>query len=425
MSIETVEIAALDMRSGTQVRVAIDSEIVYEYAGHLDELPKPVAFRIEGREQLVLAAGFHRIAATEVAGQHSAEVEVREGTFEDALIFACQSNLKHGVRMTAADKRKAIRTLLREVPGRSARWYAEAVGCSHNTVLKVQNGLEGDDGGPRLTPPKEDKAPEVPEDAEPVTAPVTAAPEKGDKTSDRWGTPPHILDAARAVLGAFDLDPATEERANENVQAERIYTEADNGLEQEWAGKVWLNPPYSDPGPWMRKAQAEHAAKRVSDVIGIVPASTDVGWFGDVMWESSLCFLTGRPAFFDLIANEYRGAGRGAVVVFYIGERRETFAKHFDPLGQIVLPHAGTAWSVRRKHKGLCEVCGAACSTGRHCAEHKQLVGRADREWRTQAIEAAEDMKRGSGAVLPASIAVRVGADLADVKKLLIERGLL
>lgn len=56
-------------------------------------------------------------------------------------------------------------------------------------------------------------------------------------------TPAHVVAAARAVLGAIDLDPASCAEANETVRAERYLTTADNGLCHYWSGRVFLNPP--------------------------------------------------------------------------------------------------------------------------------------------------------------------------------------
>jgi hypothetical protein len=58
-------------------------------------------------------------------------------------------------------------------------------------------------------------------------------------------TPVKFLDAARDALGGFDLDPASSDLAQRVVKAAHYFTEATNGLAQEWrARSVWLNPPY-------------------------------------------------------------------------------------------------------------------------------------------------------------------------------------
>lgn len=61
---------------------------------------------------------------------------------------------------------------------------------------------------------------------------------------DEWYTPPEIIHA----LGSFDLDPASCKEAYKiNHSAKKIYTIEDDGLSRDWHGRVWLNPPYSNP----------------------------------------------------------------------------------------------------------------------------------------------------------------------------------
>lgn len=61
--------------------------------------------------------------------------------------------------------------------------------------------------------------------------------------SAEWYSPPELLESARRVMGGIDLDPASSHTANKLVGATRIHTLADDGLEQRWSGRVWLNPP--------------------------------------------------------------------------------------------------------------------------------------------------------------------------------------
>ena len=58
---------------------------------------------------------------------------------------------------------------------------------------------------------------------------------------DEWPTPPHIIEAVAAALGAIDLDPCAS-RAN-RVPATVCYTVADDGLAQPWDGRVSWRPP--------------------------------------------------------------------------------------------------------------------------------------------------------------------------------------
>lgn len=55
-------------------------------------------------------------------------------------------------------------------------------------------------------------------------------------------TPLWVVEAARKLLGDFDLDPATTVFANETrVKAKNFYTEG--ALDKSWFGRVFLNPP--------------------------------------------------------------------------------------------------------------------------------------------------------------------------------------
>lgn len=60
--------------------------------------------------------------------------------------------------------------------------------------------------------------------------------------SDEWYTPLSLIQS----LGEFDLDPAAPEHPLWRT-AKVMMDKNINGLKQSWGGRVWLNPPYSQP----------------------------------------------------------------------------------------------------------------------------------------------------------------------------------
>lgn len=75
--------------------------------------------------------------------------------------------------------------------------------------------------------------------------------------SVEWYTPAKYLDGVREVLGEIDLDPASSEEANKTVRARKIFD--DRGLELNWFGRVFLNPPYG-----VEKIEIDGVQRRVS-----------------------------------------------------------------------------------------------------------------------------------------------------------------
>lgn len=114
-------------------------------------------------------------------------------------------------------------------------------------------------------------------------------------TSDHWSTPWTIIRRCEAEFGAFDLDPCCEV---ETAKAPRFFTPVEDGLRQHWFGRVWLNPPYSDPQPWLEKAIVETRANRASLVIALLPVATDTVWFHRCVKDvAKIRFIQGRVRF--------------------------------------------------------------------------------------------------------------------------------
>lgn len=95
------------------------------------------------------------------------------------------------------------------------------------------------------------------------------------------------------ALGPFDLDPCSPVDRPWDTAALHYSIEND-GLHQDWAGMVWMNPPYSEVEFWMARL-AEH-----NDGIAIVFARTETQWWFDTIWghAASLLFIRGRVTFY-------------------------------------------------------------------------------------------------------------------------------
>ncbi len=170
-------------------------------------------------------------------------------------------------------------------------------------------------------------------------------------SSDTWNTPASFLELVRAVMGGIDVDPASNEDAQAVVHAATFYTLATNGLAREWTGRVYLNPPYSDPSPLVLKLLGELDAGRATEAIVLVNARTGSGWFQALAVRAWRCDVRKRIKFWRPERPE-GSTGRTSSVAFYVGPHVRRFARVFRPLGTVTSPAAGI------RDKKPCAVCG-------------------------------------------------------------------
>ena len=153
---------------------------------------------------------------------------------------------------------------------------------------------------------------------------------------NEWYTPAPYVEAARACLGAIDLDPASAPAAQETIRAARFFTRDDDGLKQEWHGRIWLNPPYAQPDitRFIVKLLAEIAAGRATEAILLTHNYTDTAWFHAAAGQcAALCFTRGRIRFVGA-SGEIAAPTQGQAF-FYFGPGIERFRASFGSFGFI------------------------------------------------------------------------------------------
>lgn len=114
-------------------------------------------------------------------------------------------------------------------------------------------------------------------------------------TSDHWATPRGVFAAISRRYGPFDLDACATQYT---AKCPLWYGEQDNGLEQPWRGRVWVNPPYSNPRPWIARAVEAVQRGEAERVVMLLPSATDTTWFHDlVLPNAEVVFVRGRIRF--------------------------------------------------------------------------------------------------------------------------------
>lgn len=151
---------------------------------------------------------------------------------------------------------------------------------------------------------------------------------------NEWYTPAEHIERARRVLGGFDVDPASNPIAQKTVRAGAYYTEETNGLDKEWNGNVWLNPPYAQPAisHFADKMVEEYTSGRCAEAIVLTHNYTDTAWHQSMSLAcSAICLPKGRIRF-ESPTGEKASPTQGQTF-FYFGNNIDAFRREFSEIG--------------------------------------------------------------------------------------------
>lgn len=90
--------------------------------------------------------------------------------------------------------------------------------------------------------------------------------------NDEWGTKRTLFNKLDREFN-FTLDVSA---TAENAKCQRFFTKDDDGLSKTWRGVVWMNPPFSEIGIWLKKAVESKCT-----VVSLVPTRTNPPWWND------------------------------------------------------------------------------------------------------------------------------------------------
>ena len=152
--------------------------------------------------------------------------------------------------------------------------------------------------------------------------------EKSANSTDEWYTPKEIIDA----LGKFDLDPCAPVHPLWKT-ADVMYNKDNDGLRQEWFGRVWLNPPYSKP---LMLHFVERLSEHVNG-IALLFNRCDSNIFQDIIFEraTAMKFLRNRIKFFRPDGTRGDSPGCGSILIAF-GEENAEVLRTCDIAGKYV-----------------------------------------------------------------------------------------
>jgi hypothetical protein len=222
-----LDLEQLRLDERTQLRVAHSAATLTEYAERMQrgptgqvidpdgqEWPAVVAFYDAEEGVYWVADGHHRVSAAREAELSEFQADVRNGTLRDAVMYAANANTKHGIRLTTADKRRAIKAVLSYPEGweMTDRKVAELCGSTHPTVAACRREVRPHEYADEIAP---QPAARRDEDIDGLGG---AVPPKIRKPAAAQQPAP-IIKAEAGELSALPLESAPDQTSFEQLRA--------------------------------------------------------------------------------------------------------------------------------------------------------------------------------------------------------------
>lgn len=136
--------------------------------------------------------------------------------------------------------------------------------------------------------------------------------------NDEWLTPPEIIRS----LGVFDLDPCSPIDRPWDTAKNHLNIN-DDGLNQAWAGRIWLNPPYGkETFKWLARLASHRSG------IALIFARTETQGFFRTIWNTahSIFFFEGRIRFYYVDGKRGQSANAPSCLISYSTEDTKAIA---------------------------------------------------------------------------------------------------
>ena len=157
--------------------------------------------------------------------------------------------------------------------------------------------------------------------------------------NNEWYTPSKYIELARKAMGGIDTDPASSAIANRTVKAKTFYTVDDDGRNQKWEGRVFLNPPYAQPlmSEFAEAVSGKFESGEIKQACILVNNATETQWFQRMLGvASAVCFPKSRIKFMDP-SGVPSGAPLQGQAIIYMGDKVKTFAAVFADEGAVLV----------------------------------------------------------------------------------------